>query len=105
MGKHGRFLMMERNGLLLEGEYHTAPTPVLIHKGRIWRAVEYATARTTKMGERYSAMVVSAPLNSDLMNAGNWTRTNHLYYNPDYLNGSFQAWLEGNVVATPSGKL
>ena len=94
-----------KNGLLLEGEYHTAPTPVLIHKGRIWRAVEYATARTTKWGERYSAMVVSAPLNSDLMNAGNWTRTNHLYYNPDYLNGSFQAWLDGNVVATPSGEV
>ena len=28
------------HGLLREGEYHTAPTPVLLHGGRLWRAVE-----------------------------------------------------------------
>ena len=39
------------HGLILEGEYHTAPVPVLIHKGRIWRGVEYATAKSTKWGD------------------------------------------------------
>lgn len=93
------------NGLLLEGEYHTAPVPVLFHNGRIWRGVEYATAKTTEWGKRYSTMIVSAPINSDLLNAKNWTRSNHLGYNSDFLEGRFLAWLEGNVVVTPNGEI
>lgn len=94
-----------KHGLLLEGEYHTAPVPVVVHAGRIWRAVEYATAKTIKWGERYSAMVISAPVNSDLLDAGNWRKSNRLPYDPTYLNGNFKAWLEGNVVRTKAGKL
>lgn len=95
----------KKHGLILEGEYHTAPVPVLIHKGRIWRAVEYATGKTNRWGERYSATVLSAPVNSNLLNAKNWTRSNHLPYDPAYLNGNFKAWLEGNVVAKKNGKV
>jgi len=94
-----------KNGLLLEGEYHTAPVPVVVNKGRIWRSVEYATAKTTKWGERYSAMVVSAPVNADLLNANSWRASNKLSFNPEYLNGDFKAWLEGNVVVSRDGKL
>ena len=93
------------NGLLLKGEYHTAPVPVVINKGRIWRAIEYATSTTKKWGERYSATMLSAPINSDLLNARNWTRSNHLPYNKNYLNGNFDAWLEGNAVVTKKGKI
>src|SRR5690606_35451560 len=28
------------DGLLLKGEYHGAPVPVIVHNGRIWRAME-----------------------------------------------------------------
>lgn len=93
------------HGLILEGEYHTAPVPVLIHKGRIWRAVEYATAKSTSWGERYSAAILSAPVKSDLMNAKTWTRSNVLPYDLTYLDGNFKAWLEGNVVVTKEGKI
>ena len=93
------------NGLILEGEYHTAPVPVVIYKGRIWRAVEYATAPSSAWGKRYSPMVVSAPVHSDLLNAKNWRKTNHLMYNPTYLAGNFKAWIEGNVVVSPKGEL
>lgn len=93
------------NGLLLKGEYHTAPVPIVIHKGKIWRAVEYATAETKKWGERYSAAMLSTPINSDLLNAKNWTLSNHLPYNKNYLNGNFDAWLEGNALATKNGKI
>ena len=93
------------HGLLLEGEYHTAPTPVVIYRGRVWRAIEYATAKTTKWGERYSAMMISAPIGSNLMNAANWTHTNHLGYDASYLNGNFRAWLEGNAVPAPDGDM
>ncbi|MBR5298501.1 MAG: exo-alpha-sialidase [Parabacteroides sp.] len=92
-------------GLILEGEYHTAPMPVIIHNGRIWRAVEYATAPSTDWGKRYSAMVISAPVNADLLNAKNWRRTNHLMYDSTYLEGTFNGWLEGNVVVSPEGKM
>lgn len=95
----------KQTGLLLEGEYHTAPTPICIHNGRIWRGVEYATAPNTKWGERYSALMISAQADADLLNADNWTRTNHLYYDSSYLNGNFRAWLEGNAVALPSGEM
>lgn len=95
----------KQNGLILEGEYHTAPVPVVFHNGRIWRGVEYATAKTTEWGKRYSAMVVSAPIGSDLLDADNWTRSNHLGYNAEYLDGRFAAWLEGNVVVNPKGEL
>lgn len=91
------------NGLILEGEYHTAPVPVVIRNGMIWRAVEYATAKTTEWGKRYSAMVISAPVGSDLLHAANWTKTNRLPYNENYLDGHFSAWLEGNAVVGPQG--
>lgn len=93
------------NGLILEGEYHTAPMPMAIHNGRIWRALEYATAPSTQWGKRYSAMVISAPVDSDLMNADSWLKTNSLPYDSTYLDGKFGAWLEGNAVVDPNGNM
>lgn len=90
-------------GLLLEGRYSTAPTPVIVHDGRIWRAFENAKADTRAWGKRFSAMAISAPEDADLLNAKNWTTTNHLPYDSTYLNGSFGGWLEGNAVVTPEG--
>ncbi|WP_220275171.1 sialidase family protein [Emticicia sp. BO119] len=92
-------------GLILEGEYHTAPVPVIIHNSRIWRAVEYATAPTTRWGRRYSAMMLSAPVNSDFLNKDNWRQTNFLRYDSTYLDGKFNAWLEGNAVVGKDGKM
>ena len=94
-----------KNGLLLEGEYHTAPMPVIKHNGRLWHAIENAKADTKALGKRYSAMVISAPVGSDLLNSKNWKATNHLRYDSTYLGGKFGGWLEGNVVATPEGKV
>lgn len=94
-----------QNGLLLEGEYHTAPMPVIVHAGRLWRAIENARSHTTAWGKRYSAMVISAPVSADLLNASSWTATNSLPYDSTYLDGKFGGWLEGNVVLTPEGKL
>jgi hypothetical protein len=94
-----------KTGLLLEGEYHTAPMPIVIHNNRIWRAFENARSNTTAWGIRYSAMVISAPVNADLLDASNWKVTNFLSYDSTYLNGEFGGWLEGNAVVTPDGKI
>lgn len=95
----------QTTGLLLEGEYHTAPVPIVIHNNRIWRAVEYATAPTTRWGRRYSAMMLSAPVNADLLEVDNWRKTNFLPFDSTYLNGKFNAWLEGNAVVTRKGEM
>ncbi|MFW5821927.1 MAG: hypothetical protein ACOCU7_00950, partial [Tangfeifania sp.] len=94
-----------KNGLLLEGEYHTAPMPVTEHNGRLWRAIENARADTKTWGKRYSAMMISAPVDADLLNAENWRATNSLPYESTYLDGKFGGWLEGNAVVTPEGKV
>ena len=93
-----------KNGLIVEGEYHTAPTPVIVHKGRIWKAFEYATHKSRKWGERYSAMVISAPENADLLDAKSWQRSNVLYSNKEWLDGEFRGWLEGNIVYDRANK-
>ncbi len=92
-------------GLLREGEYHTAPMPMVIHNGRMWRAIENAKSESTKWGLRYSAMMFSAPLDADLLNASSWSATNFLTHNPAYLDGKFGGWIEGNAVVTPEGKM
>lgn len=94
-----------KHGLLLEGEYHTAPVPVLFYKGRIWRAVEYATGKSNEWGKRYSAMVFSAPIHSDWLKAKNWRTSNHLPFQSQYLHGNFGGWLEGNVVLGRDGRV
>lgn len=96
---------LKSNGLILEGEYHTAPMPMIYHNRRIWRAVEYATAPTSAWGKRYSAMVVSAPIDADLLDADSWLKTNSLPFDSTYLNDNFRAWLEGNVVVDPDGNV
>ena len=93
------------HGLLRIGEYHTAPMPMVIYKCRLCRAIENASSTTTAWGKRYSAMVISAPVDADLLVASNWTTTNFLTYDSNYLNGNFGGWIEGNAVVTPEGKL
>ena len=90
------------NGILLSyGEYHTAPVPVVIYQGRIWRSMEDRFP-PTDWGKYFRTFVMSAPVDSDLLDAKNWETTNRLSYNQDWP-GS--AWLEGNVVITPQGYL
>ena len=92
----------ETSGLLLEGAYHTAPVPIVVHQGRIWRAVEDAS-NGTRWGERYSAMIMSAPVEADLLRRESWTTSNRIKRDASWLGGDFGAWLEGNAVVTPEG--
>jgi hypothetical protein len=94
-----------QSGLLLTGEYHTAPMPVLEHNGRLWRAIENAKSPDNAWGKRFSAMIISAPVDADLLNAANWRTSNGLSYDSTYLDGKFRGWLEGNAIVTPEGKI
>ena len=95
----------EANGLLTPtGEYHTAPVPVVERGGKLWRAVEDAS-NGDAWGYRYSAMVISADTQADLLRRDAWTFTNMIQRDASWLDGNFKAFLEGNVVTEPGGRL
>jgi hypothetical protein len=79
--------------------------PVIIHNDRFWRAIENSKSYTTAWGGRLSAMMISAPVDADLLKASSWRATNYLSYDSTYLDGKFRAWLEGNAVVTPEGNI
>ena len=91
------------NGLLLAGEFHCAPMPVIEANGRLWRTMESAFGPVREWGKRYGAMMLSVPIDADLLNADNWTASKPLLFDSTYLNGHFTGWLEGNAVVDPQG--
>lgn len=94
-----------KTGLLLaDGGYHCAPQPVLKYDGRIWRAMEDNRAGGG-WGEHFRSFMMSAPLDADLLNKDNWTISNPVAGNQDWLDGQFNGWLEGNAVAAPDGQV
>jgi hypothetical protein len=94
----------EHTGLLAEGKYHTAPTPIVVHHGRLWRAFEDAEA-PGGWGELFRAFMLSAPEKANLLERSSWTFSNRLPRDASWLNGTFKGWLEGNAVVTPSGSI
>ena len=94
-----------RTGLLLAGaRYHCAPVPVLVHNGRIWRAMEDAGGGGG-WGKHFRAFMMSAPVDADLLVADSWTISNRLPRDSAWREGRFVGWLEGNAVATPEGEV
>ncbi|MFL9867807.1 sialidase family protein [Paraburkholderia fungorum] len=81
------------------GKYFSAAVPVVVANGRIWRTME----RVESTG--IWVMMMSAPVESDLLNAENWTFSNRLAPNSSWLEGKFGGWLEGNAVAKPNGEV
>jgi hypothetical protein len=91
------------SGVLLDdAKYHCAPVPIVIHEGRIWRAMEDAMG-PGKWGEHFRAFMMSAPVDADLLDADSWTSSNRIGRHPKWLDGKFGGWLEGNAVVTPDG--
>lgn len=79
------------------------PQPVLVHAGRVWRAMEDINGPLTGWGKQFRTFMLSAPVEADLLQAASWTSSNRLASEPTWLAGRFGGWLEGNVVATPEG--
>ena len=95
----------KKSGLLIDdGMYHCAPVPVVVHNGRIWRAMEDAMG-PGGWGTHFRSFMMSAPADCNLLDASNWTSSNRLGRKPEWLDGQFGGWLEGNAVVTPEGRL
>ncbi len=90
-----------KNGLLCEGYYTCAPTPVLFHKGRIWKSME-DQGKVDGWGP-FKAFMMSVDEKTDLMDAANWTFSNSLLYTAGAVNAS--TWLEGNAVIGKNGSI
>jgi formylglycine-generating enzyme required for sulfatase activity len=87
--------------LFATGQYHCAPVPVVVHKGRIWRAMEDRYP-PEGWGSNFRSFVLSAPVDANLLNAASWTASNRLRFDQAWPG---KAWLEGNVVVTPDDKI
>lgn len=94
----------ENTGRLIEGTYHPLSPSWLVHDGRVWKPNEYA-APGVRWGPRFETFMMSAPLEADWLKRDSWVHSNRLGYEPQWLNGRFGGWLEGNAVVTPEGQL
>lgn len=92
------------SGVLADGQFHTAPMPVLEHAGRLWRTFEDASGGT-KWGERYKAGMLSVSVDADLLCASNWSFSNFLPSDRAWNNNDMGAWLEGNAVLGRNGRV
>ena len=90
-----------KHGLLMDGYYTCAPTPVLFHNGRIWKAMENQ-GKVDGWGP-FGALMLSVDENADLLDAANWTASNELQYVPGAVNA--WTWLEGNAVIAKDGSI
>jgi hypothetical protein len=59
------------SGLLLaDGRYHCAPVPVVVHAGRLWRAMEDVRG-PDGWGRNFRTFMLSVPADADLLRADN----------------------------------
>jgi hypothetical protein len=56
-------------------------------------------------GSHFHSFMMSVPVAADLLHADNWTFSNRLGRNAEWLGGKFGGWLEGNAVITPAGRI
>lgn len=90
------------SGIRDEKGMHQAPTPVILHNGRLWTAVDYGS---WNLGGHSSA-IISIDASKDLMNAENWVCSEFVPFDPQWpgtVEGSLWGCLEGNAVAGPDG--
>jgi hypothetical protein len=93
------------HGRILKGKYSCGPTPVVFSNGRLWKGMEDNLGGGSVWGQAFRTFMLSISENADLLRASNWTASNKLAFNSNYLNGDFGGWLEGNAVLTPSGDI
>lgn len=94
-----------KTGLLSpDGKYHCAPMPVIVHQGRLWRAMEDGRG-PGGWGSHFRAFMMSCPVDADLLRADCWVSSTRLGSDQTWLGGDFRGWLEGNAAVTPDGHI
>lgn len=88
--------------LFADTRYHCAPVPVLLHRKRLWRAMEDSQG-PGGWGTCFHSFMLSVPESADLLQATNWVASNRILGQTNWLDGRFRGWLEGNAVVAPDG--
>lgn len=81
----------EHTGRLMRGRYGFAPSPVIEHEGRLWRALNTG--------------MLSAPVDANLLEAKSWLNsgTAPSKGKSKWFGGQFEGWGEGIAVVGPEG--
>lgn len=79
--------------------YHTAPVPVVVHDGKIYRAFEL---HPKGPWGSFKAFLMWAPVDSDLTSAASWTMAEKLSFPVGDMGDT---WLEGNAVVARDGSM
>lgn len=85
-----------------EKGYHTSAVSVIEAKGRIWRPYE-VYPKHGKWGD-FEAFVLSAPVDSDLLDARSWRTSTRMSVDTAWGN-NYHCWLEGGAVLSPEGEI
>jgi hypothetical protein len=86
--------------LTSDPNFHTAPVPMAIHDGRIWRAMEYHPPGPWGF---FQALLLSAPVKANLLDPRSWRFSDRLPYPASAAEG--QHWLKGNAAVARDGAL
>ncbi len=85
-----------KTGVLKTGNYGFAPTPVIEHAGRLWRA-------------QGAVGMMSIPVDADLLDAESWRYADESAVvkarKKNWFNGEFEGWGEGGAVVDPHGQI
>jgi hypothetical protein len=102
------------SGLLFEAEeigttgYSSYATTVLFANGRVYRVFEPRVSYLP-FGACFWAVIISADLDDDLLDASSWTMTNSLQMDPSWPDPAWgctsPGWTEGNAVQGPDGQI
>jgi hypothetical protein len=76
-----------QHGLLKTGRYGATPNSAVVYGGRLWIAQNNS--------------LMSAPVESNLLDADSWSYGKPIRQNPQWLGGNWTFWSEGQVVASP----
>ena len=95
-------LFRGQNGKNGEVGVHKNPQPVVEHNGRLWNTMEWGS-----WGRGYHAvMVMSVPVDDDLLDADNWAFSEPVKYDPNWEGlpkGDSPGNIEGALVVRPDG--
>lgn len=93
-----------RSGLIrpknVEKGYHTSAVSLVVANGRIWRPFEVAP-RKGRWGN-FEAVVFSAPVDANLLDARNWTTSTRMAVDTAW-GKEYGTWLEGGAVLSQDG--
>ncbi len=81
----------EHTGLLIRGPYGFAPSPVIEHNGKLWRA--------------WGTGMLSVPVDANLLEAKNWVKSKAAPAKgkSQWFGGQFRGWGEGIAMVGPDG--